>query len=136
MDQETMLHHLEELAQRLGIAVRYEAAAGRVGLCRLRGERVAVIDANLRVPDRVAALSSVLADEELDGVYIAPEVRRRLDRSCPLRVRPGDPEATEQAPQAEESAAPGGDADEAASDPEPPKSPSEPDSADPKAGAG
>ncbi|MFO8080169.1 MAG: hypothetical protein R6V07_07690 [Armatimonadota bacterium] len=92
MDQETMLHHLEELAERLGVSIRYEAAAGRVGVCRLRGSRVAVIDANLRVPDRVAALASVLADEELDGVYIPPEVRRRLDRSCPLRVRPGQGE--------------------------------------------
>ncbi|MFP4249998.1 MAG: hypothetical protein ACLFU7_10095 [Armatimonadota bacterium] len=92
MDQETMLHHLEELAERLGVTIRYEAAAGRVGVCRLRGSRVAVIDANLRVPDRVAALASVLADEELDGVYIPPEVRRRLHRSCPLRVRPGQGE--------------------------------------------
>lgn len=92
MNQETMLHHLEELAERLGIGVRYESAAGRVGVCRLRGERVAVIDSNLRMSGRVAALSSVLADEELDGVYIPPEVRRRIDRSCPLRVRPGDAE--------------------------------------------
>ncbi|MFW5866726.1 MAG: hypothetical protein ACOCX2_02845, partial [Armatimonadota bacterium] len=98
MDQETMLHHLEELADRLGITVRYEAAAGRVGVCRLRGERVAVIDANLRVPDRVAALSSVLADEELDGVYIPPEVRRRLDRSRPLRVRPGAEDEADETP--------------------------------------
>jgi len=92
VDQETMLHHLEELAERLGITVRYESAAGRVGLCMLRGKRVAVVDANLRVAERVAALSSVLADEELNGVYIPPEVRRRLERSSPLRVRPGDVE--------------------------------------------
>ncbi|MGI5818358.1 MAG: hypothetical protein ACOX9R_09710 [Armatimonadota bacterium] len=96
MDQETMLHHLEELAERLGIKVRYEAAAGRVGLCSLRGSRVAVIDVNLRVPDRVAALASVLAAEEINGVYIPPEVRRRLEQSTPLRVRPGDPDDRQQ----------------------------------------
>ena len=96
MDQETMLHHLEELAERLGITVRYESAAGRVGVCLLRGKRVAVIDANLRVPDRVAALAGVLADEELNGVYIPPEVRRRLERSSPLRVRPDDADDAEQ----------------------------------------
>jgi hypothetical protein len=98
-----MLHHLEELAERLGITVRYEAAAGRVGVCRLRGARVAVVDANLRIPDRAAALASVLADEELDGVYIPPEVRRRLAQSSPLRVRPGDEDALDAEP--EESAA-------------------------------
>lgn len=135
MDQETMLHHLEELAERLGISVRYEAAAGRVGVCRLRGERVAVIDANLRVPDRVAALSSVLADEELDGVYIAPEVRRRIDRSCPLRVRPEDAEDFEPAPEtaADEVAAAGADAPVEEDGGEEP--PSESDSAGPEADA-
>lgn len=92
MDQETMLHHLEELAERMGVRVRYESAAGRVGICVLRGRRVAVIDANLRVPDRVAALASVLAGEDLNGVYIPPEVRRRLETACPLRVQPGDAE--------------------------------------------
>ena len=92
MDQETMLHHFEELARKLGVDVRYQAAAGRVGLCVLRGERVAVIDANLRVPDRVAALASVLAGEELNGIYVPPAVRKRLDQSRPLRVRPGEAE--------------------------------------------
>lgn len=91
MDNQAMLEHLEELAKRIGIRVRYESAAGRVGLCVLRGERVAVIDSNLRVPDRVAALASVLAGEELNGVYVAPAVRKLLDRSKPLRVRPGEP---------------------------------------------
>jgi len=90
VDHETMLHHLEELADRLGIDVRYEAAAGRVGVCMLRGSPVAVIDANLRVPDRVAALASVLAAEETNGVYMPPQVRRRLEGSRPLRVRPDD----------------------------------------------
>ncbi len=90
MDQETMLHHLEELAKRVGIEVRYQSAAGRVGVCVLRGERVAVIDSALRVPDRIAAVASVLASEELNGIYVPPAVRKRLDASKPLRVRPGE----------------------------------------------
>ena len=88
MDHETMLHHLEELAEKLGIEVRYESAAGRVGMCVLRGKRMAIVDSNLRVPDRVAALLSVLAREDLNGVYIPPAVRRGLDATDPLRVRP------------------------------------------------
>ena len=56
----------------------------------LRGERVAVIDSSLRVPDRIAAVASVLAGEELNGVYLPPAVRKRLDASRPLRVRPGE----------------------------------------------
>jgi hypothetical protein len=132
VDQETMLHHLEELAGRLGITVRYEAAAGRVGVCRLRGSRVAVVDANLRVPDRVAALSSVLAGEELGDVYMPPEVRRRLERACPLRVRPpqGDSEVESAAPEEDEDV----DADHE-TEAERDQPPTDEDSADPEAGA-
>ncbi len=124
-----MLHHFEELAKRLGIAVRYQAAAGRVGLCVLRGERVAVIDANLRVPDRVAALAGVLAGEELNGIYVPPAVRKRLDQSRPLRVRPGEGWAEMQS--ASDVAT------EPASAPDaPPEEPVHETGADPEAGAG
>ncbi len=83
-----MLHHLEELAEKVGIDVRYEPAAGRVGVALLRGKRIAVIDANLRVNDRVAALSSILADESIGDMYVPPAVRKRVENSGPLRVMP------------------------------------------------
>ncbi len=83
VDHETVLHHLEELAKRLGIEVRYEAAAGRVGKAMLRGKKIAVVDASLRVVDRVAALASLLADEEINGVYLPPAVRSRIDDATP-----------------------------------------------------
>lgn len=79
MDHETVLHHLEELAKRLGIEVRYEAAAGHVGKGLLRGRKIAVIDAGLRVPERVAALATILADEPTNGIYLPPAVRAWLD---------------------------------------------------------
>jgi len=85
LDAETILHHLEELATRLSIEVRYEAAAGRVGAATLRGQKIAIIDADLRAPERAGALATVLADEPLNGIYIAPEVREHLE-SCLLRA--------------------------------------------------
>lgn len=88
MDQETILHHLEELAKRLGIEVRYESAAGRVGKAVLRGKKIAVVDASLRVVDRVAALASIMADEEINGIYLPPAVRGRIDAATPFR--PGE----------------------------------------------
>jgi len=132
-----MLHHFEELARRLGVEVRYQAAAGRVGLCVLRGERVAVIDANLRVPDRVAALASVLAGEDLNGIYVPPAVRKRLDQSRPLRVRPGEDwgemgEPTEPEEAEAPEAAP---AEPPAVTDAPPEEPVQETGADPEAGA-
>lgn len=81
-----MLHHLEELARRLDIEVRYEPAAGRVGTGRLRGQRIAVVDAGLRVDERVSALACVLAGEATGEVYVPPAVRSLLDRTTPLRA--------------------------------------------------
>lgn len=88
VDHETVLHHLEELAKKLGVDVRYEAAAGHVGKGVLRGQKIAVIDARLRVPERVAALASILADEPTNGLYLPPAVRAWLDRS--LTCRPSE----------------------------------------------
>ena len=81
-----MLHHLEELAGKLGIEVRYEAAAGRVGTGVLRGRKIAVIDADLRVPQRVSALASLLAEHSVDDMCLAPEVRKLLDACSPARA--------------------------------------------------
>ena len=78
MDDATVLHHLEELTTRLGIELRYEAAAGRAGLCVLRGRRVAVVDDSLRVPERVEALMTILAEEPIEDVYLPPAVRERI----------------------------------------------------------
>ena len=79
MDAETVLHHLEELAKRLGIVVRYETSAGHVGMGVLRGRKIAIIEAELRVPERAAALASLLSREQTEGVYLPPEVRDRLE---------------------------------------------------------
>jgi hypothetical protein len=89
MDDATLLHHLEELSQRLGIELRYEAAAGRAGLCVLRGRKVAVIDDSLRLPERVEALASILADQPADDIYLPPAVRERLAQ-CAGRKEPGE----------------------------------------------
>lgn len=78
MDDETVLHHLQELAAGLDIELRYEAAAGRAGLCVLRGKKTAVIDENLRVAERAEALAMILADEPIEDVYLPPAVRERI----------------------------------------------------------
>ncbi len=78
MDAETLLHHLEQLARQLGIEVRYEASGGKVGAGVLRGQRIAVIDADLRVPQRAHALALLLADQPIEGIYLPPEVRQYL----------------------------------------------------------
>lgn len=89
MDDQTILHHLEELAGHLGVELRYEAAAGRAGLCVLRGKKVAIIDDSLRVAERVEALASIFADQPTEDIYLPPAVRERLLRPAE-REKTGD----------------------------------------------
>ncbi len=80
MDDQTLLHHLEQLAQRMGIEVCYEPAGGKAGICMLRGRKRAVIDSTLTVADRAEALSIVLGDCDTEEHYLPPAVRERLNR--------------------------------------------------------
>jgi len=80
MDDQTLLHHLEQLAEGLGVEVCYEAAGGRAGLCVLRGQKRAVIDHKLTVSARVEALAAVLTDCDIEGLYVPPAVRELLER--------------------------------------------------------
>jgi len=80
MDDQTLLHHLEQLAEGLGVEISYEAAGGRAGLCLLRGQKRAIVDHKLTVSARVEALAAILADCDIEGLYVPPAVRQLLER--------------------------------------------------------
>jgi hypothetical protein len=88
LDAEAMLASLEEVAQRLGIQVRYEKLAGgpiktTAGSCRVRGEDVVLIDRRLSVPDKVHALGQELSRFDLEDVFIPPAARRFITGDKP-----------------------------------------------------
>jgi hypothetical protein len=80
-----VLAELEALAGRLGIAVRAEPLAGEIldgragGLCRLRGRPLVVVDSRLGTEDRIDVLAAALATFDLDGVFVPPAVRERIE---------------------------------------------------------
>jgi hypothetical protein len=98
-----VLHELEALAARVGVAVRAEPfgeglLSGRGGLCWVRGRPLVVMDASLPVPDRIAVLSRALARFDLDSVFVPPLVRAHIEslkaphpypRAKMGRLRPG-----------------------------------------------
>jgi hypothetical protein len=73
---------LEQAATQLGILVRHEAmtgeSAGGGGLCKIRGAWTIIIDRKATPSDRAALLVEALAGFDIDGVYLAPEVREAL----------------------------------------------------------
>jgi len=84
MSSEELRRQLEEVARKLGIQVRFEVferGPGRRGggLCKVRGETRIVVDAGAPVLEQIAILEGALRKVDLEGVYVPPAVRARIE---------------------------------------------------------
>jgi hypothetical protein len=85
MDPRRLLDELQGVASKIGLIVRTEALRipirSQGGLCRLKGQRVVLLDERASVFDRSMCLAEALAElgAELDNVYMAPEARQLVD---------------------------------------------------------
>jgi len=87
LDLPHVYEQLEALLVRLGVPVRCEPFDPRVfhdlnahgGMCTLKGSTMVLIDANAPLPDRVAVLAGVLAGFDLEGIFIAPQIRKVIE---------------------------------------------------------
>ena len=81
MEWEEIETELAALAEKLDIEVRHVRYEGEGGLCVLRGKRVLMVNDALAAADRAGIMAQALATiPEVQDVYVAPEVRRLLDR--------------------------------------------------------
>ena len=91
VDERQLLEELMRLAGRLGVGVRVEPfatpPAGAGGRCVLDGRPLILLDARAPLADRVDALAGALAGLDLDDVYLAPEVRARVEAARARRPR-------------------------------------------------
>ncbi|MBZ5529548.1 MAG: hypothetical protein LAN71_16835 [Acidobacteriia bacterium] len=95
MDEGIIIDQLEELAERFGLQICYEAinldeeaayVAG--GLCQLRGEYLIIINSRLTIKERIETLARALKHFDLDQVYTKPAIRELLNRIPATFVRP------------------------------------------------
>ena len=92
MDEDAVIEQLEELARGFGIEIRYEPivieeeAINVVGgLCKLRGEKILIINSKAPVRDKIQALARALSNFDLDQIYIRPAIRALLDTAATTR---------------------------------------------------
>jgi hypothetical protein len=87
VDERILLGQLEELLERCGVQIRYEAmkqdeesvrVAG--GFCLLRGEPVLIVNSNAAVRDKILTLGMALKRFDCDQIYIRPVLRELLER--------------------------------------------------------
>ena len=86
MEPEKIYQHLEEIAIKIGISIRYENLSAaphpaQSGLCRLKGRNVFIMDSTKKIHQRIEILASCLSQMDLDGVYVVPAVRSLLSIS-------------------------------------------------------
>ena len=87
MDENRLIDYLEELAESLGIEIRYEAihqdedwiyVAG--GLCLFRGQYLLIMNTKASSKERIKTLATAIKHFDIDQMYIRPVLRELLDR--------------------------------------------------------
>ena len=87
MNEDTLIDHLEELAEGFGIQIRYEPIKQDEdstnvvgGLCLLKGEYVLIINPKATTKGKIKILGMAVKHFDLDQIYVRPILRQLLDR--------------------------------------------------------
>jgi hypothetical protein len=87
VDENTILDQLEELVERFGVRIRYEAIRQDEdsvhvigGLCLLKGKVVLIINSKAAITDKIWALGIALKRFDHDRIYIRPVLRELLEK--------------------------------------------------------
>jgi len=84
MNEATLLQHLEEIAERLGVELRYENL-GQSGLrteggfCRVSGKSMILVNRKDPRRRKILVLARSLSKLNLEGIFIPPAVRRIIE---------------------------------------------------------
>jgi hypothetical protein len=84
MKNELILQEFEELAGKLGIAIRYEnvgseESSGSGGLCRLKGEYVLIIHSQATVQEKIRIILEAVKPFPIGDIYVKPVIRELLE---------------------------------------------------------
>ena len=74
-----ILQELEEVADRLGWEIRYEKGDFRSGFCQIDEQRLIIIQKKATPAERVNFLAVVFSQEDLDDIFLLPQVRNVID---------------------------------------------------------
>jgi hypothetical protein len=80
MEEKRLLQELEEIAEKLSIAVQYDDLLGmdfnvKGGLCKLRGKNVIILDRRTPPRERIDLLARALSQFDLSSISMKPYVR-------------------------------------------------------------
>jgi hypothetical protein len=79
MKHEELIQELHEVAQQLGVSIRYEKGDFEGGYCILKEQKILLVNKRL-IPNRKAAVLAIaLQDIGTEGIFLKPAVRAYIE---------------------------------------------------------
>lgn len=82
MKTEKLVQHLSDAVRKLGFKLRVEEGNFRGGQCIFAEERLVILNRRMPQEERAEVLAQALASEDLDQVFLLPEVRAFVEKSA------------------------------------------------------
>ena len=80
MKDAQVLSDLERLCANLGVELRYEKGDFEGGLCRIKENRIFIINKALSDKRKIRVLARELGSLDLESVYMVPALRQIIDQ--------------------------------------------------------
>ena len=83
MEPEKTYQYLKDLAEKVGISIRYEDFSdsevhATSGLCKVRGHHLYIMDNSISLTQKINLLTECLRRMDLEDIYVLPAVRSLL----------------------------------------------------------
>jgi hypothetical protein len=93
MEPETTYQYLEDLAEQIGISIRYDDLSdpelpATSGLCKVKGRYVYIMDRSKSLSDKITLLTECLSRIDLNGIYVLPAIRELLNANSRKTAEP------------------------------------------------
>lgn len=88
MTKRVILQQLEAVAKQIGVKVVYDDLRGEGGFCRCKDRHYLILNFRLSQAQKIDLLAQGLANFDLNGVSLMPEVRILLERQAFLKKKP------------------------------------------------
>jgi hypothetical protein len=98
MTKKELLRHLEGVAKQVGVKVIYDDLRGEGGFCRCKDRHYLILNSRLSQNQKIDLLIQGLANLDLNGVSLIPEVRILLERQMVMKKKPDEVLVRELAP--------------------------------------
>lgn len=93
MRKQDILAELEETAKRLGFRVRYEKGTFIGGDCRVRQDKMLLVNKFLPIEGKIATIARTLGRIGTESIFVTPEVRKAIDDALAINAAEVLPES-------------------------------------------